>query len=79
MNAAAEINRNQPSLLGMHMNWLGEWWTNKEFQHLLLKLRDRDWRIRAAAARALGEIGDERAVEPLIAVSYTHLTLPTKA
>jgi len=56
MNAAAEINRNQPSVLGMHMNRLGESAMEEEFQQLLLKLRDRDWHIRAAAAEALAII-----------------------
>ena len=34
--------------------------------YLLLALKDEDKRIRIAAARALGEIGDCRSIEPLI-------------
>jgi HEAT repeat protein len=36
-------------------------------ESLIGALRDKDWRVREAAAWALGKIGDERAVEPLIA------------
>ncbi|MFN3648514.1 MAG: HEAT repeat domain-containing protein [Armatimonadota bacterium] len=32
---------------------------------LIRMLRDHDWRVRVAVVRALGEIGDERAVQPL--------------
>ena len=34
--------------------------------HLTKQLKDRDWRVRRSAAEALGEVGDKRAVEPLI-------------
>ncbi len=41
--------------------------TKKDAGGLVKALRDKDQRIRAEAAKALGELGDARAVEPLVA------------
>jgi hypothetical protein len=38
-----------------------------EVERLIAKLKDKDWFVRREAAEALGELGDKRAVEPLIA------------
>src|SRR5450756_2212707 len=48
--------------------------------HRIEALSDQEMLVRQCAAEALGEIGDPKAVDPLInalPVSYTHLTLPT--
>lgn len=38
----------------------------RDVEGLLKALKDKDWAVRVTAARSLGEIADERAVEPLI-------------
>ena len=38
-----------------------------EIERLIKKLRDKDGKVRSSAAETLGEIGDPRAVKPLIA------------
>ncbi|MCW3052819.1 MAG: lyase domain protein repeat-containing protein [Chthonomonadales bacterium] len=39
---------------------------------LCVALTDTDWSVRAAAARALGDFGDLRAIEPLVAAFQSH-------
>ncbi|MDP2857248.1 MAG: HEAT repeat domain-containing protein [Bacillota bacterium] len=40
----------------------------RDVEGLIKELRHEDWRVRFAVARALYDIGDARAVQPLIAV-----------
>ena len=45
---------------------VGKMKTNKDVEGLIKALAHKDWRVRWDVAEALGEVGDGRAVEPLI-------------
>ncbi len=48
------------------IDFAGHYVTESRYKSLIKDLGDDNWRVRANAAEVLGEIGDERAIEPLV-------------